>query len=128
MGRYKVLSLQFPFTLSDKMWEKLGVSEDPSGTPISPIFKRHGWYYDRKTRTSWIECSHGCWQESTPEMFLYYLENENHVALPKKVMLAIKTLMNYGMCPKELVFALRKERDIRDLIDTKRGHHRAWIL
>lgn len=124
MSRYKVLSLPLVFTLNNDEWEEWGVSAMYKGIPINPIFNRHGWYYDRETRSSWIECNHGCWRESSPEMFLYTLENENHVMLPNKVVQAIKVLINYGMCPKELISSLRKEDEIRGLIDIRRGYNR----
>ena len=130
MSRYKRLNLGFPYKyMDDEHWwhELLDGKHFYDMTPIPPVFKRPGWYYDRETNTSWIETCRGCWSEKSPRMFKYTLSCELHTSLPEKVEYAIGVLIAYNMCPKSLKQLLRKEHEVRQLKDTYRNS-RKWML
>ena len=120
--KLKVMPLPSPFRYDEKTWKLVGGEEciGKGFKPILPVLNRYGWYYDRETKKSWIECRHGCWEEHSPKAFLYNLELKSSLLLPKKVASAIWTLKNYNLCPKELSHMFLKDKEIRGLTNTRR--------
>lgn len=68
---------------------------------IEPTFNRNGYYYDRKTKLTWIEIDGEAFKYDT-EMFLYEFKLANHKQLTQNERNAIKTLIKYGSCPQKL--------------------------
>lgn len=129
MNRYKVLPLPFPFKVkSEEEWEFFSGEEGLGGLKkIEPIFNKDGWYYDRHTKITWVECKFGCWETNDPEMFLYILKLHNHPTLPPNVRAAIKTLISYNICSRQLIDLLRTDNELKALERTRRSAAR-WRL
>ena len=91
-----------------------------SDLKTQPIFNRDGWYYDRMTKLSWIEFNGKAKLDDNPSYFIYTLKHESHKRLSSKERDAIKVLMSYNRCPKELIEADRIEYAHLEITRTRR--------
>lgn len=48
---------------------------------IEPVFHRTGWYYNRQTKTSWVEHNGEAYRELDATMFLHTLKVAHHIPL-----------------------------------------------
>jgi hypothetical protein len=118
MANYKVLPLPNFVSRAANPHHRFHVEtmEEMGYMPIKPIFKRDGWYYDRKKKWAWYEFHNKAWSgKKCTEDFLYELRQLDTKRLSKAERDAIKTLIIYGICPKELKYLLWQDNDNRML-------------
>lgn len=109
----KVSKLWAPFNRKI-ITEDILVNETRYMKPIEPIFNRYGWYHDRNTNRTWIESEHGCWEDyDSSAFFRSFRAASFEDLLPIKVSSAIKLLIQYNICPKELKKRLSEDLTMR---------------
>jgi len=124
--RYK--RLEAPFFTSPILGEDneqfLQRMQEDGYTKIVPLFNRDGWYYDRWLKLTWYEKDGYAWKHkdlnSDTELFLYTLDQLNTKCLNCEEINAIKTLMIYGICPKELKDLLFRHSYNMQIIQSQR--------
>lgn len=68
---------------------------------IDPVFNSEGWYYDRGRDACWHEWSGTAWEGNVDDFKYELSQLEARILEPAEVK-AIRTLMVYGSCPREL--------------------------
>jgi len=123
MPRVKSVKV-LPLKKSDiKIFRLFGAGEFTNRKEISPVFNRDGYYYDRITKTAWVEIL-GRAFEYSPVQFMYELSMLSHKPLRDIEFQALKTLVINKKASKEmrdLYFIIREWRHLRAVArDTRR--------
>ena len=116
----KVLPLDSPFTCDKEYWEECVEEKNR----IKPVFNRNGYYYNRYTKTSWLEINGEAWKyyvsqydkNSMREHYQYALDISigNNRMMPE-VFNAIGILMKNRAASREQKHKYYIERDMRGL-------------
>lgn len=107
---YKVLELRtFGAVLDEEDLVECGLKE------IKPILNRTGFYYDRYKKIAWVEAFGRAWLCDRVDDFIYRLNLLNHKEFDDVELKAIKTLMNRGICPKELKQKYYLDKEVKYL-------------
>jgi hypothetical protein len=113
VANIKVLPLRSPYNRKDEGRTSKVIDECLSYMQeIPPVFGRPGWYYDRLTKTAWIELRGRAWAER-PEDWLYRFKLLDHEPLAEVEREAIQVLANRNHCPRELLDRLRIDAELQ---------------
>jgi hypothetical protein len=87
------------------------------GTSISPVFKRVGWFLDRKSGETWIELNGKAWlSKNDKKHFDYVIKITGNNRLTPKVYNAIETLLMEGIpLDKRMKSLYMIEKDLKAL-------------
>lgn len=88
---------------------------------ISPVLNRDGYYYNRKTRKTWIEFNHKAWNYSTVEAFeseLKHIDPEMETNVYQSLLSIVK---KYRISFRNLESRFWTEYRTRELRDIRRN-------